>query len=69
MTTHKTHLAAQTPEHWTTRAKLAKRWWVSIETVKRREKSGILRAYKFGRVTRYRLSDVEQIEKDAEVRI
>jgi len=48
---------------------LAKRWWVSIETVKRREKSGILRAYKFGRVTRYRLSDVEQIEKDAEVRI
>jgi len=49
------------------RRNLAFRWECSIETLKRREKAGILPALKLGRGVRYRLSDVEKVEKDAEV--
>ena len=52
------------------RAKLALRWNCSKETIKRREKSGLLPALKFNsRVTRYRLSDIERIEHEAQNRL
>jgi hypothetical protein len=52
-----------------TRRELSDRWKLSIETLKRRERSGILPCLKLGRVVRYRLSDVEHLEADAEVRL
>jgi hypothetical protein len=51
-----------------TRTDLARRWAVSIETLKRREKAGLLPALKLGRGVRYRLPDIEKIEVAAEVR-
>jgi hypothetical protein len=51
-----------------TRRELADRWKLSVETLKRRERSGILPCLKLGRGVRYRLSDVEHLEVDAEVR-
>ena len=51
-----------------TRRELSDRWKLSVETLKRRERSGILPCLKLGRGVRYRLSDVEQLEADAEVR-
>ena len=50
-----------------TRQGLSRRWIVSIETLKRKEKAGILRAYKIGRGVRYMLADIERIEAEAEV--
>jgi hypothetical protein len=47
-----------------TRIELARRWKVSIETLKRRERTKILRPVRLdGRVIRYRLSDVLRIEE------
>ena len=47
------------------RLDLARRWKVSIETIKRRERARILRPVKLdGRIIRYRMSDVLRIEKD-----
>ena len=46
---------------------LASRWGCSIETIKRRERAGILPRLKLGRGVRYRLSDIEKIEAQAEV--
>jgi hypothetical protein len=51
-----------------TRKGLASRWQVSVETLKRRERCGILPVLKLGRGVRYRLDDIERIEADAEVR-
>ncbi len=51
-----------------TRRELSDRWKLSVETLKRRERSGVLRCLKLGRGVRYRLSDVEHLEADAEVR-
>jgi hypothetical protein len=51
-----------------TRRELADRWKLSVETLKRRERSGLLPCLKLGRGVRYRLSDVENLEADAEVR-
>jgi hypothetical protein len=51
-----------------TRAQLAARWSVSRETIKRREKAGILPVLKLGRDARYRLSEVLRLEREAEVR-
>jgi len=51
-----------------TRRQLGDRWQCSIETLKRREKAGILPVLKLGRDARYRLSDVLRLEKEAEVR-
>ena len=51
-----------------TRKDLANRHQVSIETLKRRENAGLLKALKIGRGVRYRLSDILAFEKDAEVR-
>jgi hypothetical protein len=51
-----------------TRKGLADRWQLSVETLKRRERCGILRCLKLGRGVRYRLADIERLEADAEVR-
>jgi hypothetical protein len=51
-----------------TRRGLAVRWQVSIETLKRRERAGLLPFLKLGRGVRYRVSDVERLEADADVR-
>jgi hypothetical protein len=51
-----------------TRKGLAGRWQVSVETLKRRERAGVLPFLKLGRGVRYRLSDVERLEADANVR-
>ena len=45
-----------------TRRELARRWKVSIETLKRRERTKILRPMRLdGRIVRYRMSDVVRI--------
>jgi hypothetical protein len=49
------------------RAQVARRWNVSTETVKPRERVGILPSVRFnGRNVRYRLVDVERVEQRAE---
>ena len=48
-----------------TRNELARRWQVSVETLKRRERAGLLPAFKFGRGIGYRSTDVEIIEAKA----
>ena len=50
-----------------TREDLALRWRCCIETIKRREKSGALKALKLGRMVRYRMADVRAVEAEAEV--
>jgi hypothetical protein len=55
------------PSHLLTRFDLCKRWRTSRETLKRRERLGILPCLKLGRQVRYKLSDVEQIEREAQV--
>lgn len=47
---------------------LSGRWHLSVETLKRREKEGVLPFLKLGRGVRYRLTDIERIEQQAEVR-
>ena len=51
-----------------TRRNLAHRWRVSTETLKRKERAGLLHSLKIGRGIRYRLSDILNFEADAEVR-
>jgi hypothetical protein len=54
-----------TVETLLTRREVAARWKVSIETVKRRERARILRPMRLdGRIIRYRMSDVVQIEQE-----
>jgi predicted DNA-binding transcriptional regulator AlpA len=50
------------------RRQLAERWAVSKETLKRRERAGQLPFLKLGKVVRYWLANIEQIETQAEVR-
>ncbi len=48
-----------------TRLELARRWKVSIEMLKRRERTKILRPVRLdGRIIRYRMSDVLRIEEE-----
>ena len=48
-----------------TRVELARRWKVSIETLKRRERAKILRPVRLDeRLIRYRMSDIVRIEKE-----
>ena len=49
------------------RKELAQRWRCGVETIKRREKSRVLKALKLGRLVLYRLADVEAVEAQAEV--
>jgi hypothetical protein len=49
------------------RRQLAARWGTSTETLKRREREGILKSIRFNqRLLRYRLSDIIAIEAAAE---
>lgn len=49
-----------------TRLELAQRWKVSIETLKRRERSKILHPVKLkGRIVRYRMTDILRIEEES----
>jgi hypothetical protein len=49
-----------------TRKELAMRWQVSVGTVKRREKSRLIRPLRLkGRIIRFRLSDVLQVEQES----
>jgi hypothetical protein len=48
------------------RSELARRWRMSVESIKRRERSRMLRPIRLdGRVVRYRLSDVIRVEEQA----
>ena len=47
---------------------LSDRWAVSTETLKRWEKARVLSPIKLGKGVRYRLSDIERLEAEAEVR-
>jgi hypothetical protein len=51
-----------------TRKELCARWRLSTETLKRRERSGLLPFLKLGKGVRYRISDIEALEHAAEVR-
>jgi hypothetical protein len=58
--------ATTIPEQLLSRRAVAQRWQTSIETVKRREKEGLLRAMRFNeRLLRYKLSEIEAIEAAA----
>jgi hypothetical protein len=51
-----------------TRRELARRWKVSIETLKRRERTKVLRPMRLdGRIVRYRMSDVVRSRKVAAI--
>ena len=49
------------------RADLRERWACSLETLKRRERDGLLRPLKLGAKVKYRLSDIVEAEHEAEV--
>jgi hypothetical protein len=51
------------------RRQLSERWAISRETLKRRERAGVLPFFKLGRDARYLLADIERLEKEAEVRL
>jgi hypothetical protein len=51
-----------------TRRDVANRWQKSIESIKRMEKAGLLRALTIGRSVRYKIEDIERVEAEAEVR-
>ena len=53
--------------HHLSRQQLSARWQCSTETIRRREKAGILRSRRLGGLVRYKLADIEHIEQQAEV--
>jgi hypothetical protein len=65
--TTKRPLLNSTSDPLLTRNEVAQRWRQSMETVKRREKAGVLNALKLGRGVRYRLSDVVAFESASEI--
>jgi len=46
----------------------AMRWECSEESVRRKEKSGILTPYKIGGLTRYKMSQILAVENEAAVK-
>ena len=53
-------------EQLLSRKAVAERWQTSVETVKRREKAGLLKAIRFNqRLLRYKLSNVVALEAEA----
>jgi predicted site-specific integrase-resolvase len=53
-------------EQHLSRRDVAQRWRTSTETVKRREREGLLKAVRFNaRLIRYKLSEVERYEREA----
>lgn len=69
MTAHKNTSAKVQPadERLLSPAELADRWSVSVETLKRRRRSGELQTLKLGRAVRFKLSDIIAIEQSASV--
>ena len=62
----KTIFSSKEAEALLSREQLAIRWSCSIETIKRRERAGLLPVLKLSsRCTRYRLSDIERAEHAA----
>ena len=53
--------------HHLSRQQVAVRWQCSTETVRRREKAGILPSRRLGGLVRYSITDIEKIEQQAEV--
>lgn len=53
---------------FTNRRSLSKRWMKSVMTLKRMERAGLLPFLKIGKEVLYRMSDVERIEEESEVR-
>jgi predicted site-specific integrase-resolvase len=54
------------PEQLLSRRAVANRWQTSVETIKRREKAGVLKPIRFNqRLLRYKLSDIEALEAAA----
>ena len=51
------------------RSDLKERWACSLETLKRREKDGLLRPLKLGTKVKYRLSDIVEAEREAEATV
>jgi len=50
-----------------TRSELARRWKVSIETLKRRERTKVLQPVRLdGRIIRYWMSDVLRVEEEGQ---
>lgn len=47
------------------RKQLAARWSTSVETIKRRERSGVLSPLILGGLVRYALTQIEEIERQA----
>lgn len=63
MTKQKSINGSTVPE-FISRDQLAKRWNVSKETIKRREREGLLNPIRFNqRLLRYRLRDIVEIEQ------
>jgi hypothetical protein len=59
-------IATSIPEQLLSRKAIADRWQTSVETVKRRERAGLLKPIRFNqRLLRYKLSDVEALEASA----
>ncbi len=50
------------------RHQLSDRWSCSIETIKRRERAGVISAMKLGGLVRYSLQDILKVEAAATVR-
>ena len=62
-----TTLARVPRERLISRKELAQRWGVSLETIKRRSREGLLRPRRFNaRLIRYSFNEVLAIEKEAE---
>jgi len=62
-----THMQKENTTHMISRREVAARWSYSTETVKRLEKSGKLPVFRIRGQARYRLADIEFIEKQAKV--
>ena len=68
MTTAKKSSQEANPEILISRKQLCALWSCCGMTLRRRETQGVLRAVRFNqRMLRYRLSDIERIEAEAEV--
>jgi hypothetical protein len=62
----KSQLVDNQQEQLLSRGALAQRWECCIETIKRREREGVLKSIRFNqRLLRYRLSDIMAIESAA----
>jgi hypothetical protein len=61
-------MATQTHALLLSRKQLASRWSTSVETIKRRERTGVLSPLILGGLVRYALTQVEEIERQALVK-